>query len=102
MDTILEQRKQKMYELIDQWRKSGLPQKVFCKQEKVSHHAFRYYVTKQNTEHPPESLLPKFMPITLEETNTLQELTITYPSGVSIKVANTASAEFLRTLIHLY
>ena len=102
MNQSLEKRKQEMYGLIDRWRASSLSQKEFCKQEKISHHAFRYYVTKKNAEHPPESALPKFMPVTLDEEDALHEVKITYPNSVSIHVTHSMTIEFLHTLIHLY
>jgi hypothetical protein len=50
-------KKEKMFPLVDQWRKSGLTRKVFAQQQGITDASFEYWCRKRDNEmvRPPVS-----------------------------------------------
>src|SRR3954465_5531435 len=67
-----EQVREQMYAHIEQWKKSGLSQKVYCEQQAVKYHVFHYWYKLYRDQHQrtaqeePEPTSPAtFIPLTL-------------------------------------
>src|SRR3954467_9151313 len=46
-----EQVKEQMYAHIEQWKQSGLSQKVYCEQQRVKYHVFHYWYKLYRDQH---------------------------------------------------
>lgn len=99
-----------MYDLIDRWQLSELPQKDFCKVEGINYYKFKYWRTIQRKEAanltPPNNHKPKeqcFIPIEkITEKTSFEGIQINYPNGVSITCSAQTKKEQLSELIKLY
>jgi len=99
-----------MYDLIDRWQLSGMPQKDFCKAEGINYYKFKYWrtiqkkeainQTPQNNHEPNEQ---RFIPIEKpKEKISFGGMQINYPNGVSITCSAQTNKEQLSELIKLY
>ena len=101
------ERKQEMYELIDQWQCSGLSQTAFCKQAGIARTTLRNWLHKRQQEDGLVSPDPgdvttsaSFVPIEVSS-ETVGQLTITYPNGVQLSCPTGIGPDQLRGLVHL-
>lgn len=102
----LEQRKQEMYSLIEQWQSTGLSQTSWCKQAGMSRSTFRKWLQRYKAEHhtlveqPAPSPDPSFVSIELPS-SVGSQLTISYPNGIQLSCPVGIGHEQLRYLVHL-
>lgn len=99
--------KAKMFELVDQWRSSGLTRQAFCIKKDISIHILRYWITKYNKESTmlnttQELPVTTFSPIRVSDEPKETGYTVIYPNGVSIKCNSTIDLSALKSLIELY
>ena len=107
-----DEKKAKMYALIDRWQNSNETQKDICKAAGISYHVFKYWQRKQNQEHDqredakreniPTESVGTFIPVAFESTSDFSELQIEYPNGVKISCPGSITANQLKELIKLF
>src|SRR4051794_25300024 len=68
----VEQVREQMYAHIEQWKGSGLSQKLYCEQQAVKYHVFHYWYKVYRDQHqqaaqqqPPSKPSAAFIPLTL-------------------------------------
>lgn len=78
--------------LNEQWTRSGLPQKEFCRQRGVSYHSFlkerqRIERASPDVEHPASSFA-EFIPVNIAPTAqaAIPEIVVELPMGVTIRI----------------
>ena len=92
-------KKEKMFSLVDQWRKSGMTRKFFAKQHGIQDASFDYWCKKQYNEVIKAGNDPMFVEITGDhslsqprrspvsgESMPLPQIELTLASGLVIKI----------------
>ena len=95
-------RAQEMHALIRDYQSSGLTQKQFCEQEKLSLSTFQYWLYHLRKHNNPKSQInkPGFIPLQLKDhSRDGFSCRICYPSGVSIDFDGAVDVQLLLTLI---
>src|SRR5699024_3225387 len=88
---------QHMYGLVEQWKSSAQPRKVFCQHHDLKLSTFAYWIAKKKRMEEPSG---GFLPIEVGTDLPLQ-ITITYPNRVRISV-DSADARLISWLITLW
>ena len=98
---------QKMFDLIEQWKISGLSQKAFCQQHQVRYGVFHYWY-KQYREADPQHPLDNtsthhascFIPLhLLSPLSTASHAELIYPDGRRLVFHQPVDAHFLKAVI---
>ena len=105
----LEQRKQEMYQLVEQWQASGQSRTAWCRENNLSRSTFRNWWQKYQEEYgltettKPVTLTdePSFVPIDVAGRHS-DQLLITYPNGVQVNCPSGISHGQLRKLVMLF
>jgi hypothetical protein len=87
----------KMFDLIAQWEKSGLPKKEFCAQQQVANATFHYWFKKYKHR---DVVSPAFIPVRVKDlspTHAFAELIL--GDGRKIIFYNPVEASFLKALL---
>jgi len=96
-------KKERMFELVDQWHKSGQTKTDFCQQKKINIHTFTYWVQKYKTQGQQKhkaNNTKKFIPLQVAPGRpTAVELV--YPNGVRLCVPEEVDLLFLKSLIKI-
>ena len=79
---------------IQDWSKSKLPQKVYCRQNNISFASFGYWRTRLNRLQKPSK---KLVPVTLARP--LAVVVITLPMGIRIDVPADALGDILPVVV---
>ena len=87
----------KMFDLVEQWKSSGQPRKVFCEGHDLKLSTFGYWIAKKKRTQQPSG---GFMPIDVSS-EPGRQVEITYPNGVRITMDN-ADLNILSQLITLW
>ena len=100
----VEQVKEQMYAHIEQWKQSGLAQKVYCEQQGVKYHVFHYWYKLYRDQHLPTHVeeqtkpAPCFIPLTISSSPAaFVELHLS--GGHRLLFHQPISAAYLKTLI---
>jgi hypothetical protein len=98
---------QKMFDLIEQWKTSGLSQKAFCQQHQVRYSVFHYWYKQYRVAHPQDNLdnnpthnASSFIPLQLNSCfPTASHTELIYPDGRRLVFHQQVDAHFLKALI---
>jgi hypothetical protein len=85
------------FQMISDWKKSGLSQKAYCKANNVAYHHFHYwYGVYQSDKKPAKTFLPVKIVQPVQE----DRITITGNGGVELKFPfNEQSMRFIKQLL---
>jgi len=98
--------REQMYAHIEQWKQSGLSQKVYCEQQGVRYHVFHYWYKlyrdqhQQTAQKPPSKPSVAFLPLTLSTspaTGAFVELHLS--GGHRLVFHQMISVDYLKALI---
>lgn len=89
-------KRERMFELVEQWKASTLTQKAFCEPYNLKVATFAYWVARHRECHQESP--GGFLELTHARTGPAE---ITYPNGVRISVSASDMAGIAR-LIHLW
>lgn len=84
-------KKEQMFELVSQWRKSGITRKVFALKNGITEASFDYWCSKHDGEQKLNTNSAAFieiaspLPVSWEKTNRPQ-IELELPSGLRIKI----------------
>lgn len=102
-----EEVRQKMFDLIGQWKTSGLSQKAFCLEQQVHYYVFHYWYKRYREAHPQDTLdcagadtASSFIPLSI--TTSLPAVLHTeliYPDGRRLLFHQPVDARFLKAII---
>ncbi len=96
MHATKEQRTQFMA-MINQWKQSGLSQKVFCVDNNIAYHVFHYWYGVYKSEQKASG---SFLPISITPACTQEQITISGLSGIQLQVPLTdQSVQFIKQLL---
>ena len=94
--------KEQMYAHIEQWKGSGLSQKVYCEQHLLKYHVFHYWYKVYRDQHIAVQQQPRpsasFIPLTLSSSSAaVVELHL--PGGHHLLFHQMISVDYLKALI---
>lgn len=88
---------QQMFSYIDQWRQSGLTQKAFCQQVKLSYHIFHYWYKRYRTaDSKPAS---SFIKLGICATSAMSHAELLLPDGRRLLFHQPVGVDYLKALI---
>jgi hypothetical protein len=97
-----EQVREQMYAHIEQWKQSGLSQKVYCEQQAVKYHVFHYwyklYRDQRQHQAAPEPLAT-FIPLTLSTSSATAFVELHLSGGQRLVFHQAISVDYLKALI---
>jgi hypothetical protein len=84
-------KKEMMFELVKQWRKSSVTRKVFASEHGITEASFDYWCSKHDIEHKLQVTQPGFIEIASPKPITHEKLIcpqieLELPSGLRIKI----------------
>src|SRR3954469_7297785 len=100
-----EQVKEQMYAHIEQWKQSGLSQKVYCEQQAVKYHVFHYWYKLYRNQHQQAAQEPQpkpsasFLPLTLVNPSSVAVIELQLSGGHRLVFYQMVDAEYLKALI---
>lgn len=90
-------KQEEMYNLVTQYRNSGLSAKAFSKEKGISPTTFDYWIRKKKEEDRPGG----FVQVATGGKSFTRELELIYPNGVKLQM-NSADLGLIARLVKLY
>src|SRR4051794_33455657 len=99
-----EQVREQMYAYVEQWKQSGLSQKVYCEQQGVKYHVFHYWYKLYRDQHqavqePEPKPSASFLPLTLINSSAAAVIELHLSGGHRLVFHQMVSADYLKALI---
>ncbi len=92
--------RQQMFEMIEQWKQSGLSQNAFCEQQSMRFHKFYYWYKCYRRQHDVcEDNRPGFVKLKIEKPEVASSVEIHFPGGIRVLFHEPVSSNYLKTLI---
>jgi hypothetical protein len=93
----------KMLQLIEEWKQSGESQISFCKSKNVYLHIFHYWLKRYKDQFRPVTTGKAFIPVTIpmNEKTSSNGIEIYYPNGVRIVLPKNSDLSMVRTFIKM-
>src|SRR6476660_6384001 len=99
----VEQVREQMYAHIEQWKQSGLSQKLYCEQQAVKYHVFHYwyklYRDQHQQEEPESKPSASFFPLTLVNPSSAAVIELHLSGGHHLVFHQMVSVDYLKALI---
>ena len=89
--------KAKFFSLIQVYKKSGLAQKVFCKEHHIAYSTFQYYLAKYRKNESVSGSFVEIIPVGKNNATTVIE--IIFPTGAKIICGPQSDISLIRSLI---
>jgi len=92
---------QKMFDLIEQWKTSGLSQKAFCLQHEVRYSVFHYWHKRYREAHNTAAhTASSFIALQINSSlPTASNAELIYPDGRRLLFHQPVDANFIKTII---
>lgn len=90
---------QQMFQLIEQWKQSGLSQNLFCQQESIRFHKFYYWYKCYRRQHDREDTVPGFIRLKLEKPSVPSSVEVHFPGGIRVYFHEPVNSNYLKALI---
>ena len=92
--------RQQMFELIEQWKQSGLSQNAFCERQSIRFHKFYYWYKCYRKQYDmADNNSVDFVKLKVEEPRAASSVEIHFPGGVRVLFHEPVSSNYLKTLI---
>jgi hypothetical protein len=92
--------RQQMFQLIEQFKQSGLSQNAFCEQQSIRFHKFYYwYKCYRRVNDIPDENNGGFVKLKIEKPMVASSVEMHFPRGVRILFHEPVSSNYLKTLI---
>lgn len=92
--------RQQMFELIEQWKQSGIAQNAFCEQQSMPFHKFYYwYKCYRSVNDISEKNNRGFVKLKIEKPSVASSVEIHFPDGVRVLFHEPVSSNYLKSLI---
>lgn len=96
--------RESMFDLIEQWKTSGLSQKAFCEQHEVRYYVFHYWYRRYREQHPKSmDSSPAFIALQVNAAGTSSSYAgcaeLILPDGRRLLFHQAVDANFLKTLL---
>src|SRR3954447_9022009 len=101
----VEQVREQMYAHIEQWKQSGLSQKVYCEQRAVKYHVFHYWYKLYRDQHQQAAQEPQpkpsaaFIPLKRRASPATAFVELYLPGGHHLVFHQMVSVDYLKALI---
>jgi len=90
---------QQMFQLIEQWKQSGLSQNAFCQQESIRFHKFYYWYKCYRRQHDREDTVPGFVKLKIEKPSVTSSVEVHFPGGIRVLFHEAVNSNYLKALI---
>ena len=92
--------RQQMFQIIEQWKQSGLSQNAFCEQQSMRFHKFYYwYKCYRRVNDIADENNRGFVKLKIEKPVLSSSVEIHFPGGVRVLFHEPVSSNYLKTLI---
>jgi hypothetical protein len=92
--------RQQMFELIEQWKQSGLSQNAFCEQQSIRFHKFYYWYKCYRKDNDISDKNNRgFVKLKIEKPSVAFSVEIHFPGGVHVLFHEPVSSNYIKTLI---
>jgi len=92
--------RQQMFQLIEQWKQSGLSQNLFCQQQSIRFHKFYCWYKCYRRHHGVrEDTIPAFAKLKIEKPSVASSVEVHFPGGIRLLFHALASSNYLKALI---
>ena len=89
-----------MFNLIEQWRRSGLTQNTFCEQQSIRYHVFHYWYKRYREQHAEsQNNGSSFVKLEIAKTASSGSVEVYYPGGMRIIFHEPVSSNYLKSLV---
>jgi len=93
--------RQQMFQIIEQWKQSGVSQNAFCRQQSIRFHKFYYWYKCYRRQHDiPDENTRGFVKLEIEKPSVASSVEIHFPGGVRVLFHEPVSSSYLKTLIN--
>jgi hypothetical protein len=91
----------RMFQLIEEWKQSGESQVSFCNRKNLYSHIFHYWYKRYKDQQSPAG--NAFIPVTIPISNkaSYEGIEIHYPNGVRIVLPKNSDLSMIRTFINM-
>lgn len=92
--------RQQMFELIEEWKQSGLSQKAFCERHSIRFHKFYYWYKCYRRPHETiDNHSERFVKLKVEKPSIASSVEIHFPGGIHVVFHEPVSSNYLKALI---
>ena len=92
--------RQQMFQMIEQWKQSGLSQNAFCQQQSIRFHKFYYwYKCYRRVNDIPDENNRGFVKLKIEKPQVSSSVEVHFPGGVHVLFHEPVSSNYIKTLI---
>jgi hypothetical protein len=92
--------RQQMFEMIEQWKQSGLSQNSFCEQQSMRFHKFYYWYKCYRRQHETmDNKSERFVKLKIEKPLVASSVEVHFPGGVQVLFHEPVSSNYLKALI---
>ena len=89
-----------MFQLIEQWKQSGLSKNAFCQQQSLKSHTFYYWYKCYRRQHETiDNNSEHFVKLKIEKPVITSSVEIHFPGGIRVLFHEPVSSNYLKTLI---
>ena len=91
---------QQMFQLIEQWKQSGLSQNAFCGQQSIRFHKFYYWYKCYRRQHDVrEDSTAGFVKLKIEKPLAASSVEVHFPGGIRVLFHEAVNSNYLKALI---
>ena len=92
--------RQQMFQMVEQWKQSGLSQHAFCEQQSMRFHKFYYWYKCYRKEHSVKNEhTAGFVKLKIEKPVVTSSVEVHFPGGVRVLFHEPVTSNYLKTLI---
>ena len=91
--------RRQMFEMVEQWKQSGLSQKSFCENQPIKPYVFYYWYKRYRLSHQSPENKVGFIKLKIEKPIVAASVEIHFPHGVRLHFHEAVSADYLKSLI---
>ena len=89
-----------MFQMIEQWKQSGLSQRAFCGQQSMRFHKFYYWYKCYRRQHETiDNHSERFVKLKIEKSSVASSVEVHFPGGIHVVFHEPVSSNYLKTLI---
>lgn len=92
--------RKKKFEMIQEWKQSGLSQTEYCRQNAIIHHSFYYWYKCYRQHHGDSGISDSsFVKLRIEKTSQSSLVEVHFPEGIRLLFHEAVSVNYLKALI---
>ena len=92
--------RRQMFDMIEQWKRSGLTKKAYCQQQSIKHHSFYYWYKCYRQQHlDMDNKSSSFVKLQIAKSANTPSVEIYFPGGIRLLFHDAVSSNYLKALI---